>query len=123
MIDDVISRVEQAVGASERWADTGWQVGFGPRNITVSNLAEAEALPRTSVYRHEAINYWRQVRLTGGDTAAAGRKALEALSFGHLKEADDALYLCQYLEQPFEGRANTWIPLYGEFRKFCNSNN
>ncbi|ANT63854.1 MULTISPECIES: hypothetical protein [Prosthecochloris] len=123
MIDDLIRKIEKAVEASENWPEKGWPVTFGPRNIEVPDLKAAEALPREAVYRQEALNYWRQVRLTGGDTAAAGRKALEALRTGRLQAAADALYLCQYLEKPFEGHARTWIPLYEEFREFCIANN
>jgi hypothetical protein len=119
MIDEIIRKVEAAVEASSRWQDTGWPAAFGPRNVEVPNLKAAEALPRTAVYREEAVNYWRQARLTGVDTAAAGGKALEALKRGDLAAADNALYLCQYLEKPFEGHANTWVPLYGEFRTEC----
>ncbi|MEC9487198.1 MAG: hypothetical protein UMU76_06840 [Prosthecochloris sp.] len=123
MIDDLISRVEQAVDAAERWPDTGWPVRFGQRMEEVANLEAAEQLPRTAVYREEALNYWRQARLLGQDTAAAGRRALQALREGRLHDAANALYLCQYLEQPLSAQAGTWVPVYKEFRQFCSSSN
>ncbi len=117
MIDDMIRLIEAATGASERWHELGWPATFGPRGVEVSSLAEAEALQRNVVYREEAVNYWRQARLIGADTARSGRQAIEALKAGRLDTACDALYLCQYLEKPFEGhRAMTWEPVFEAFR-------
>jgi hypothetical protein len=119
MIDELTRKVEAAAEASSHWSETGWPATFGNRNVEVPNLKAAKALPKTEVYREEAVNYWKQALLAGVDTAAAGRKALGALKSGDLAAVEDALYLCQYLEKPFEGHANTWIPLYGEFRSAC----
>ena len=123
MSDDMIRRVETAIEASEHWTETGWPVSFGPRGVEVPNMKAAEELPRNAVYRQEALNYWLQVRLAGADTAEAGRRALRALREGCLDDADDALYLCHYLEKPFEGHAGTWIPLYEAFRTSRSINN
>ena len=119
MFDEMIRKVEAAVEASSHWYETGWSATFGPRNVEVTNLKAAESLPKTAVFREEAMNYWRQVRLAGVDTSASGKKALEALKRGDLAVADDALYLCRYLEMPFEGHAKVWAPLYEEFRSAC----
>lgn len=119
MMEDVIKMVEQAIETSSHWQETGWPATFGVRNVEVNNLKAAEALPRNAVYREEAINYWRQARLTGHDTAEAGKKALEALKNGDLVGADNALYLCQYLEVPFEKDAHTWHPVYEAFQAKC----
>ncbi|MBN1929005.1 MAG: hypothetical protein JW764_05645 [Chlorobiaceae bacterium] len=119
MMEDVIRMVEQAIETSSRWQETGWPATFGARNVEVPNLKAAEALPRNAVYRDEAINYWRQARLTGHDTAEAGRKALEALMRGDLASAGDALYLCRYLEIPFEKDAHTWQQVYEAFQARC----
>ncbi|MCW8798595.1 MAG: hypothetical protein OQK66_06470 [Prosthecochloris sp.] len=122
MIDDVIRKVEAAIDASEHWQERGWPAVFGPRNVEVPNMKAAEELPKNAVYREEALNYWRQAELLGIDTAQAGRKALDALKDGRLDDADNALYLCQYLEKPFEGHAGTWIPLYESYRSSRNAN-
>ena len=119
MYEELTRKVEAAVEASSHWSETGWPATFGTRNVEVPNLKAAEALPKTAVFREEAMNYWRQARLAGTDMAAAGRNALDALKRGDLAAADNALYLCQYLEKPFEGHANTWGPLYEEFRSSC----
>ncbi|RXK89572.1 hypothetical protein EST62_00060 [Chlorobaculum sp. 24CR] len=119
MMDDMIPMVEKAIETSSHWQDTGWPVAFGNRQIEVDSLKAAEALPRNAVYREEAINYWRQARLTGEDTAAAGKKALEALKNGDACGAYDALYLCQYLEIPFEAESKTWRPVYEAFMAKC----
>ncbi|NTU59207.1 MAG: hypothetical protein HGB00_09905 [Chlorobiaceae bacterium] len=120
MMDDLIVMVEKAIESSSHWAETGWAATFGPRNIEVPNLKSAEALPRNVVSREEAVNYWKQVRLTGCDTAESGRKALAALKTGNCPAAADALYLCQYLEKPFEGQARTWLPVYEALISCCS---
>jgi hypothetical protein len=119
MMDDMILMIEKAVESSSHWPETGWPATFGPRNVEVSNLKAAEALPKTAVFREEAVNYWKQARLIGNDTAEAGRKALESLKADRLAAADNALYLCQYLEKPFELQARTWLPVYEAFRSRC----
>ncbi len=116
MIDELIRKVEAAVEASSHWSEAGWPATFGNRHVEVPNLRSAQALPKTEVYREEAVNYWKQAQLAGADTAAAGRKALGALQSGDIGAAEGSLYLCQYFEKQFEGHANTWIPLYEEFR-------
>ncbi len=123
MIDDFIRKVEEAIDASEQWPSSGWPAVFGYRSVEVPNMKAAEELPRNAVYREEALNYWRQAGLLGRDAAQAGRKALDALREGRLDDADSALYLCQYIEKPFEGHAGTWIPLYESFRSVRNMNN
>lgn len=118
-MEDVIMMVEKAIETSSHWQDTGWPATFGARNVEIGNLKAAESLPRNAVYRDEALNYWRQARLTGNDTAEAGKKALAALKEGRFKDADDALYHCQYLEKPFESVALTWLPVYEAFKAKC----
>ncbi|HCD35679.1 hypothetical protein [Chlorobium phaeovibrioides] len=112
MYEELIGLVQQAIDASERWAETGWPVAFGSRNVSVPSLKEAEALPRTAVFRREAVNYWKQVQLTGADAAASGRKALRALKQGDLELAAGALYFCRYQEAPFASSTSTWTKLY-----------
>lgn len=119
MMDDMIPMVEQAIETSSRWPETGWPAAFGNRQVEVNSLKVAESLPKSAVYREEAINYWRQARLTGLDTAESGKKALEALKKGNLGDVHDALYLCQYLELPFEAAAKTWRPVYEAFMARC----
>jgi hypothetical protein len=115
MYEDVISEVKKAVESSRHWADNGWPVSFGPRNIEVSSLKAAEALPRTSVIRLEARNYWEQALLTGNDAGEWGEKAIEALEAGNVKGAADALYFSQFIEKPFAESSKTWLPLYDSF--------
>lgn len=119
MMDDMIPMVEKAIETSSRWPDTGWPAAFGNRQVEVNSLKAAESLPKNAVYREEAINYWRQARLTGQDTAESGKKALAALKEGRFGDVQDALYLCQYLELPFENAARTWRPVYEAFMAKC----
>ncbi|TLU81678.1 MAG: hypothetical protein FDX21_11450 [Chlorobium sp.] len=117
MSEDVIYQVEEAIACSEKWAETGWPVTFGPRNVEVSSLKQAQALPKNFVFRQEALNYWNQAKLTGHDTAESGKKALEALKSHNVPAADDALYFCQFLEKPFTEYSKTWLPLYEAFKE------
>ncbi|TCD48232.1 hypothetical protein [Chlorobium sp. N1] len=112
MNEELIARVKSAVEASEKWAENGWRVTFGPRGEEVSSLTAAEALPRPTSFRREAVNYWRQAQLTGHDAAVSGRKAIRALEAGDEPAALDALYFCRYIEAPFAEQARTWGPLY-----------
>ncbi|MEI6757764.1 MAG: hypothetical protein FDX18_00245 [Chlorobium sp.] len=112
MFDDLIQEVQDAIECSRNWAVKGWPVTFGPRNTAVSSLKEAEALPRNFIFRQEAVNYWKQVRLTGNDAADSAVKAVQALQSGNAGAAENALYLCQYIEKPFAEYAGTWNPVY-----------
>ena len=116
MSEDVINQVQEAIVSSRKWAETGWSVTFGPRNVEVSSLKLAQSLPKTFVFRQEAANYWLQVQLTGNDAADSGQKALDALKSGNLSAADNALYFCQFIEKPFAEQAKTWLPLYNAFK-------
>lgn len=116
MSEDVIYQVQEAIASSRKWAETGWPVTFGPRNIEVSSLKQAESLPKTFVFRQEAANYWKQAKLTGNDAADSGQKALDALKNGNPSAAENALYFCQFIEKPFAEEAKTWLPLYEAFK-------
>ena len=120
MLQDLIQKVQKAIEGSSNWAETGWKVTFGPRGTEVSSLQQALELPNTFVYREEAVNYWKQVELTGEDAAASGKKALDALEKNNLNAAEDALYFCQYLEKPFAKDALTWQPLHEAVKKELN---
>jgi hypothetical protein len=115
MYEAMISELQKAVENSRHWADTGWPVTFGTRKIAVNTLREAEALPRNSVIRLEAQNYWKQAVLTGSDAGDWGEKAIDALQKGDVEGAADALYFSQYLEKPFSESSKTWQPLYESF--------
>ncbi|NTW83363.1 MAG: hypothetical protein HGB36_08365 [Chlorobiaceae bacterium] len=115
MFEDVISEIQKAVDNSRHWSETGWTVTFGSRNIEISSLKQAEALPRNSAIRLEAINYWKQARLTGNDSGDWGDKAVAAMQAGDIKSASDALYFSQFIEKPFVESASTWLPLYESF--------
>jgi hypothetical protein len=102
MYEDLIKKTEAAIDNSLHWAERGWSVTFGPRQTEINSLQAAEELPDTFVYRMEAINYWKQARLTGHDAGVSGKKALASLKKGDLKDAEDHLYFSQYVEKPFE---------------------
>ena len=94
MYEDLIKKTEAAIDDSMHWAETGWTVTFGPRQTEINSLQAAEELPETFVYRSEAINYWKQARLTGYDAGVSGLKALESLKKGDLKDEEDHLRFC-----------------------------
>ena len=112
MFEDMIPRMEEAVQNSRKWAENGWQMGFGPKSAPVNNLKEAEALPRSFIYREESVNYWRQIRLMGNDAADAGASAIEALKNGDIDAAEKALYLASYIERPYESYTCEWKTLH-----------
>jgi hypothetical protein len=112
MYEDLIKKTEAAINNSLHWAERGWSVTFGPRQTEINSLQAAEELPDTFVYRMEAINYWKQARLTGHDAGVSGKKALASLKKGDLKDAEDHLYFSQYVEKPFEEFSKTWVSVY-----------
>ena len=103
------------------WAKNGWDVSFGPRQTKVTSREEAEGLDKTFVYKDEAVNYWKQARLTGYDAGISGQKALEALKNEDLKSAEDHLYFCQYIEKPFADSSKTWADLYKDVKEKITS--
>ena len=117
MYEELIEQTEKAIDLSMNWAKRGWKVTFGPRQTNVSSLEEAEELDKTFVYRDEAVNYWKQARLTGYDAGISGQKALEALKNEDLKNAEDHLYFCQYIEKPFAESSKTWGALHSAVKE------
>ena len=112
MFEDMIPRIEEAVERSRKWAENGWNMGFGPKNAAVVSLKEAEALSVSFIYREESVNYWRQIQLMGNDAADSGEKALDALKKGDIDAAEKALYLSAYIERPYEMYTSDWKSLY-----------
>jgi len=117
MYEELIKKTEKAIEISMNWAKNGWDVSFGPRQTKVTSLEEAEGLDKTFVYKDEAVNYWKQARLTGYDAGISGQKALEALKNEDLKSAEDHLYFCQYIEKPFADSSKTWAGLYKDVKE------
>ncbi len=112
MSEEVINKVQEAIACSRKWAETGWPVTFGSRNVEVLSLKQAQLRPKNFVFRQEAVNYWNQAKLTGNDAADSGQRALDALNKGNFKAADNALYFCQFIEKPFAEYSKIWSPLY-----------
>lgn len=112
MYENLIKKTEAAIDNSLHWAERGWSVTFGPRQTEINSLQAAEELPETFVYRMEAVNYWKQARLTGHDAGVSGQKALASLKKGDLKDAEDHLYFSQYVEKPFAEFSKTWVMVH-----------
>ncbi|MBC8259464.1 MAG: hypothetical protein H8E38_10635 [SAR324 cluster bacterium] len=112
MYEDLIKKTEAAIEQSMNWAVRGWLVTFGPRQTEINSLQAAEEMPKTFVYRAEAINYWKQAELTGHDAGVSGQKALESLKKGDLMDAEDHLYFSQYVEKPFAELSKTWVSVH-----------
>ena len=117
MIEQLIRQAEDAIECSRHWAEKGWTVTFGSRNVAVSSLKEAQALEKSVIFRDEALNYWKQAEMTGNDAADSGVMGVAALKSNKLGAADDAFYLCRYIEKPFAESAGTWAPLYEAFKE------
>jgi|TARA_Y100000294_G_scaffold171483_1_gene185019 hypothetical protein len=112
MYESLIKQTQKAIEHSLKWAETGWGMTFGDRQVNVGSLKEAEELPPHFVYREDALNYWKQVQLTGSDAAASGKKALAALEREDFKGAEDFVYCSMYHEKPFAAKAKTWKLVY-----------
>ena len=90
------------------WAQTGWQVTFGPGGVEVSSLQQAGALPENFVYREEALDYWCTVMQLGIEAAACGEKSITCLKKGDLKTAEDWVYQALFIECPCAQYSATW---------------
>ncbi len=109
---DLIALVEQGVARSLAWAQTGWQVTFGPGGVEVSSLQQAEALPENFVYREEALDYWHTVMQLGIEAAACGEKSITCLKKGDLKTAEDWVYQALFIERPCAQYSATWKTIH-----------
>ena len=112
MHEDLIGRIMEAIGKSKEWAEKGWKVTFGRREVEVSSLHQAQSLPQNFVHREEAVNYWTNVDQTGKEAADYGKKAIAALERNDLKAVEDAIYFSKYLEKTFAAHTRTWEPVH-----------
>jgi hypothetical protein len=102
--------IQKAIQEAQEWPVKGWKMEFGPKRIPVNNLEEANKLSNKFVYRQEALAYWERVAYTSEDVVQWGKKALEALKKGDIKEAKDCLYFAVIIEKPLNDKAPTWSP-------------
>lgn len=112
MHEDLIGRIMEAIDQSKEWAEKGWKVTFGRREVEVSSLQHAQSLPQNIVCRAEAVNYWTDVDQTGKEAADYAKKAIAALKKNDLKAAEDAIYFSKYLEKAFADYTRTWKPVH-----------
>lgn len=116
MSQDLIQEIKQAIETSNKWAETGWEMKFGPRNESVNSLKDAEALPHGHAFKMEAIAYWIRVKQAGEECSEYGKKAIEALEKNNVKAADDALYYAHFVEKFYEKQTQTWTPIYNKVK-------
>ncbi len=109
---DLIALVIQGVDRSLAWAETGWQVTFGPGEVEVCSLQQALDLPENFVYREEALDYWHNIELLGRDAAACGEKAVTCLQKGDLKTAEAWVYQAFFIERPCVQYSETWKTIH-----------
>tara|TARA_B100002003_G_C14049609_1_gene505560 strand:+ start:588 stop:953 length:366 start_codon:yes stop_codon:yes gene_type:complete len=112
MHEDLIGQIMEAIDRSKEWAEKGWKVTFGRREVEVSSLHQAQSLPQNVVCREEAVNYWTNVEQTGREAAKYGKKAIAALKRNDLRAAEDAIYFAKYLEKAFADYTRTWKPVH-----------
>ncbi|GMT49272.1 MAG: hypothetical protein IEMM0008_0811 [bacterium] len=117
MSQDMKSKVKKAIDRSMKWAETGWETSFGPRKTPANSLKQAKELPDGFSFKLEAVSHWEMIQEAGEDCAKHGKKALEALEKGNMKEAIDSVYCAQYLEKFYEKQSKTWKPVYEEMAK------
>ena len=104
--------LSEAINQSLKWAESGWNITFGPREVKVPSLKEALELPDTFSFKLEAVSYWKRVEEAGQEAAQSGEKAQTALSQGDQKKALDAIYLATFIESPYNKYIETWSNLY-----------
>jgi len=112
MSEDIKSQLREAIEKSKGWANTGWEVTFGPHRHPVNNITEAKDLPRNHPNRQEAQAYWRNVELIGKDVSTNLEAALAELESGNVKGATTKAYTAQYVEKPLEHITNTSKPVF-----------
>ncbi|MBF0382517.1 MAG: hypothetical protein HQL69_15960 [Magnetococcales bacterium] len=106
------NELDKAIATASSWAETGWSMTFGPRNVQVNSLKEAHELRNGFPQRLEAISYWEDIKTLGQETAQHGKKAKAALEKGDLNGAINALYLARYMEKRVDENSPTWGPAY-----------
>jgi len=108
------SSITEAIAKSQGWHTNGWKTTFGPRNVEVNNLEEAEKLPRTFNNRLEAISYWNNVKNASEEVVEWGNRALASLEKNDMRDVEDSVYCAVVIERPVLHGAPTW---YGVFEK------
>lgn len=111
-MNSTMELLDKAIVEAENWANTGWKVTFGSRNVEVNSIKEAAELKPSFHNRLEAVSYWDDVNTVGGETAAYGRKAKESLGKGDLHGAKNALYFARFIEKRINEDTPTWGPVY-----------
>lgn len=106
------SAIAEALQETKGWPVKGWPMTFGPRNVAVNNLEEAEALPRTFNNRMEAVSYWNRIKSSSQESETWGQRAEKALSGGDIADARDSIYFAMVVEKGFRGEAPTWSKVW-----------
>ena len=117
MSADLKKMVKESLERSRKWAEDGWKVTFGPRQLEISSLQHALDLPLEAPNREEAIGYWKNVEGISEEVSLYLEAALADLEKGDLKAAENKLYFAQYYEKPLEQYTKTSKPVYESILK------
>ena len=110
-------QLQEAIEKARNWADEGWKVTFGHREVEVNSLPAAKEMPKEFQHREEAIAYWENVKGISGHVTTYLEKALEDMENGNMKGAEDKIYFAQYFEKPLEEFTKTSKPVYESIRE------
>lgn len=117
MSDNLKKSVQESLERSRKWAEDGWKVTFGARQVEISSLQQALDLPKEAPNREDAIGYWKNVQEISEEVSIYLEGALADLEKGDLKAAENKLYFAQYFEKPLEQFTNTSKPVYESLLK------
>lgn len=114
--EDAIKEIESALQKTEKWTQSGWNITFGRRNVEVNNKPDAEKLPFGTAYGLEAQEYWNMVELISKDCVTWGRRAIESLKKGDMRDADDSVYFAMHWEKQIDKSSPTWASAYSKVK-------
>ncbi len=108
--------LETALKETLQWPEKGWSMTFGPRQIRVNTLSEAESLPAEFPYRMEAQSYWRRVKATAFEIEQWAKRALVSLEKGDMVDLADSVYFAMVLEKGLHSDAPVWRGIWEQVR-------
>lgn len=112
MNDDLKKKLKDSIARAKNWSADGWRVAFGPNQVEVASLKQAQELAPEFPYRQEAVAYWKNVQVISVEVTAYLEGTLADLENGDLKAAGSKLYFAQYLEKPLEKYSRTSRPIF-----------
>ncbi|MDH5560650.1 MAG: hypothetical protein OEY59_07320 [Deltaproteobacteria bacterium] len=117
MKQEIKQEIAESLKKATNWTQEGWKTTFGPKNIEVNSLKQAQDLPKQFAYKLEAVDYWKTVGIIAKEVTLWLEKALVSFDKGDFKAVEDQVYFAKYVEKPYERVANTCKPLLDKIRQ------